>query len=262
MFLIGITLTIGTSHVMSFFLARKKLRGTCTFFVGMGLVMYGWPVIGILVEGFGFMNLFWCARSPPHARRRRAGAAGLTRRARPQEFLPDRDELPLAGAVCRGAAGGSDQRGDGGAGQGAGAGGEGARDDADAARRRAGRMTRSPRRRAGALPATGRSDELEGRLECRLGSARDDAAREKEEGGVGWAGAWAGAAEGSGRARLRAERGSMEGGEGGLSGDPCHGCRRLHGQVAACGRKGVQAGGRSNAQPLSVFCRTLPLLIT
>ena len=36
MFLIGITLTIGTSHVMSFFLARKKLRGTCTFFVGMG----------------------------------------------------------------------------------------------------------------------------------------------------------------------------------------------------------------------------------
>ena len=71
MFLIGITLTIGTSHVMSFFLARKKLRGTCTFFVGMGLVMYGWPVIGILVEGFGFMNLFWCARSPPHAWRRR-----------------------------------------------------------------------------------------------------------------------------------------------------------------------------------------------
>ena len=59
MFLIGITLTIGTSHVMSFFLARKKLRGTCTFFVGMALVMYGWPVVGILVEGFGFMNLFW-----------------------------------------------------------------------------------------------------------------------------------------------------------------------------------------------------------
>merc|ERR1712196_655449 len=55
MFLIGITLTIGTSHVMSFFLARKKLRGTCTFFVGMALVMYGWPVTGILVEGFGFM---------------------------------------------------------------------------------------------------------------------------------------------------------------------------------------------------------------
>ncbi len=101
MFLIGITLTIGTSHVMSFFLARKKLRGTCTFFVGMGLVMYGWPVIGILVEGFGFMNLFWCARSPPHARRRRAGAAGLTRRARPQEFLPDRDELPLADRLER-----------------------------------------------------------------------------------------------------------------------------------------------------------------
>lgn len=59
MFLIGITLTIGTSHVMSFFLARKKLRGTCTFFVGMALVMYGWPVLGIFVEGFGFMNLFW-----------------------------------------------------------------------------------------------------------------------------------------------------------------------------------------------------------
>ena len=83
MFLIGITLTIGTSHVMSFFLARKKLRGTCTFFVGMGLVMYGWPVIGILVEGFGFMNLFWCARSalsaPRAAPARRRGWADMAR---------------------------------------------------------------------------------------------------------------------------------------------------------------------------------------
>ena len=83
MFLIGITLTIGTSHVMSFFLARKKLRGTCTFFVGMGLVMYGWPVIGILVEGFGFMNLFWCARSalsaPRAAPARRRGWADTAR---------------------------------------------------------------------------------------------------------------------------------------------------------------------------------------
>ena len=29
MFLVGITLTIGTNHVLNFFLARKKLRVRC-----------------------------------------------------------------------------------------------------------------------------------------------------------------------------------------------------------------------------------------
>ena len=36
-----------------------KIRGTICFFLGLGLVVYmRWGLIGIILEGFGFLNLF------------------------------------------------------------------------------------------------------------------------------------------------------------------------------------------------------------
>eukprot|EP00164_Ancoracysta_twista_P006155 GFYU01008517.1.p2 GENE.GFYU01008517.1~~GFYU01008517.1.p2 ORF type:complete len:140 (+),score=37.78 GFYU01008517.1:166-585(+) len=58
MFLAGVTLVIGTQRTLRFFFVKKKIRGTSTFFVGMLMVLWGWPVIGMFIEIFGFFNLF------------------------------------------------------------------------------------------------------------------------------------------------------------------------------------------------------------
>eukprot|EP00665_Eupelagonemidae_sp_cell47_P011844 gene11843-5076_t len=58
LFLSGITLIIGPSKTYRFFFQKKKARGTSTFLGGMLLVLWGWPVFGILIEAFGFLNLF------------------------------------------------------------------------------------------------------------------------------------------------------------------------------------------------------------
>ncbi|KAL1924813.1 uncharacterized protein VTP21DRAFT_4467 [Calcarisporiella thermophila] len=58
LFLAGITLVIGFQKTFIFFTRRNKIRGTICFFAGFLLVFIRWPIIGILVEGFGFLNLF------------------------------------------------------------------------------------------------------------------------------------------------------------------------------------------------------------
>ena len=37
---------------------RDRIRGTICFFLGIALVIMRWGLIGICVEGFGFLNLF------------------------------------------------------------------------------------------------------------------------------------------------------------------------------------------------------------
>ena len=58
MFVIGTTLMIGTSKTIKFFFRKEKLRGTTCFIGGMIMVLLGWSIIGILIEGFGIINLF------------------------------------------------------------------------------------------------------------------------------------------------------------------------------------------------------------
>ncbi|KAJ8903968.1 hypothetical protein NDN08_000499 [Rhodosorus marinus] len=58
LFLSGVTLVIGPQRSVTFFFQKKKLKGSIVFFVGIALVLIKWPVIGILVESFGFINLF------------------------------------------------------------------------------------------------------------------------------------------------------------------------------------------------------------
>lgn len=60
MFLAGVTLMIGPHKAFIFFFQQRKWKGAVTFFGGILLVLLKWPVIGMCVETFGFINLFGC----------------------------------------------------------------------------------------------------------------------------------------------------------------------------------------------------------
>ncbi|XP_053724339.1 vesicle transport protein GOT1A isoform X2 [Synchiropus splendidus] len=58
LFLAGLMLIIGVRRTSHFFFQRHKLRGSAFFLGGVALVLCRWPVIGMLVESYGFVLLF------------------------------------------------------------------------------------------------------------------------------------------------------------------------------------------------------------
>ena len=58
MFLLGLYFSIGFSRTMALFARRDRIRGTVCFFLGIVLVLMRWGLVGMLLEGFGFINLF------------------------------------------------------------------------------------------------------------------------------------------------------------------------------------------------------------
>ncbi|EGC39913.1 hypothetical protein DICPUDRAFT_74542 [Dictyostelium purpureum] len=55
----GIFLILGFNKTLNFFGQRKKIRGTILFFLGIiVLLATRWTFVGMLVELFGFVNLF------------------------------------------------------------------------------------------------------------------------------------------------------------------------------------------------------------
>jgi len=58
LFLAGITLVIGPQKTFYFFARKQKLRGTFCFLGGIILVFVRYPFWGMLIEAFGFLNLF------------------------------------------------------------------------------------------------------------------------------------------------------------------------------------------------------------
>ncbi|ORX97662.1 Got1-domain-containing protein [Basidiobolus meristosporus CBS 931.73] len=57
-FLAGITLLIGLQKTLGFFAQKSKIRGTVCFLGGIFLVLIKWPITGMSIELFGFINLF------------------------------------------------------------------------------------------------------------------------------------------------------------------------------------------------------------
>ncbi|RVE72870.1 hypothetical protein OJAV_G00043240 [Oryzias javanicus] len=58
LFLTGLSFIIGIRRTAHFFFQRHKFRGTLFFLGGVTLVLFRWPVIGMLVESYGFVLLF------------------------------------------------------------------------------------------------------------------------------------------------------------------------------------------------------------
>lgn len=58
LFLSGLAFVIGLERTFRFFFQRHKARGSAAFFGGISLVLLGWPLIGMLVEVYGFIVLF------------------------------------------------------------------------------------------------------------------------------------------------------------------------------------------------------------
>jgi len=58
LFISGLTLIIGPTKTFYFFMRKHKLRGTLCFLGGVALIFLKWPIIGISIEVFGFINLF------------------------------------------------------------------------------------------------------------------------------------------------------------------------------------------------------------
>ncbi|KAI9207030.1 vesicle transport protein [Polychytrium aggregatum] len=58
LFLSGLTLVIGFNKTIAFFMRKQKILGTVCFIGGIFIVFLKWPVVGMMVELFGFINLF------------------------------------------------------------------------------------------------------------------------------------------------------------------------------------------------------------
>eukprot|EP00761_Pharyngomonas_kirbyi_P002197 gb/GECH01002201.1/.p1 GENE.gb/GECH01002201.1/~~gb/GECH01002201.1/.p1 ORF type:complete len:144 (+),score=27.76 gb/GECH01002201.1/:1-432(+) len=58
LFLSGVPMAIGLRSTFNFFFQKQKWKGTTLFFIGIIIVLINWPIIGLILESFGFVNLF------------------------------------------------------------------------------------------------------------------------------------------------------------------------------------------------------------
>jgi len=58
LFITGLTFVIGLERTFRFFFQKHKVKGTAFFFGGIFVVLVGWPVVGMVVEMYGFFLLF------------------------------------------------------------------------------------------------------------------------------------------------------------------------------------------------------------
>ncbi|KAK7277162.1 hypothetical protein RIF29_18313 [Crotalaria pallida] len=58
LFVSGVSLTIGLKSTMQFFMKRSNFKGTISFGIGFFILIIGWPILGMIVEAYGFIVLF------------------------------------------------------------------------------------------------------------------------------------------------------------------------------------------------------------
>ncbi|KAL7307321.1 hypothetical protein TKK_0000512 [Trichogramma kaykai] len=58
LFISGLGCVIGPKRTFFFFFQRHKFRGSIAFLGGIAIVLFGWPLIGMLFEMYGFFVLF------------------------------------------------------------------------------------------------------------------------------------------------------------------------------------------------------------
>lgn len=90
LFLSGLVFIIGFRRTFTFFFQRQKMKGSSFFLGGVLIVLMRWPLLGMLLEAYGFITLFrsaWTHTAPsvPPA----SATAGLTEPfVSVQEFFP------------------------------------------------------------------------------------------------------------------------------------------------------------------------------
>jgi len=58
LFLSGLAFVIGLERTFRFFFQWHKAKGSAAFFGGIMIVLFGWPIVGMCVEAYGFVVLF------------------------------------------------------------------------------------------------------------------------------------------------------------------------------------------------------------
>merc|ERR1712152_123099 len=58
LFLSGLAFVIGLERTFRFFFQYHKVKGSAAFFGGILIVLFGWPILGMIVEAYGFIVLF------------------------------------------------------------------------------------------------------------------------------------------------------------------------------------------------------------
>jgi len=58
LFLSGLAFVIGLERTFRFFFQWHKVKGSAAFFGGILVVLFGWPILGMAVEAYGFIVLF------------------------------------------------------------------------------------------------------------------------------------------------------------------------------------------------------------
>ena len=58
LFISGLALVIGLERTFRFFFQKHKLKGSSCFLGGVLVVLIGWPLIGMIIEIYGFILLF------------------------------------------------------------------------------------------------------------------------------------------------------------------------------------------------------------
>lgn len=70
LFLSGLVFIIGFRRTFTFFFQRQKMKGSSFFLGGVLIVLMRWPLLGMLLEAYGFITLFrsaWTHTKPTHA---------------------------------------------------------------------------------------------------------------------------------------------------------------------------------------------------
>ncbi|KAK2712973.1 vesicle transport protein GOT1B-like isoform X1 [Artemia franciscana] len=58
LFVCGIGCLIGPQRTFRFFFQQHRVKASLAFFGGMTVVLLGWPIVGMVIEFFGFYLLF------------------------------------------------------------------------------------------------------------------------------------------------------------------------------------------------------------
>lgn len=58
LFIAGLACVIGLERTFRFFFQKHKVKASVAFFGGIIIVLLGWPLVGMLVETYGFVLLF------------------------------------------------------------------------------------------------------------------------------------------------------------------------------------------------------------